>query len=207
MKPLGKRRQRKATVLQLCHLLQKQAVIIFSFCSLKYCTAMNLIISPRISIYCCNAMQQRYKHSVISAFLWVHLIFLTQGLFLLKCDWVASLFRARHTATQGFTSQFPEVESNNGSAAEARRLWLLRTTRGREANVSAGWGLGLSPCFQYESNLHPSTGGHPDEQALVRVRGVWLQTDVELERYRNTSAPLRKHVTSFRPMKTSLWSS
>lgn len=113
----------------------KQAVIIFSFCcSQKYCVAMNLIILPRISIYCCNAMQQRYKHSVISAFLRVCLIFVVhsshiQGLFLLKCDWVVSHFRAWHSATWGFTSQFPEVESNNAEETEARRLRLLRNIR------------------------------------------------------------------------------
>ena len=69
MKPLGKRQRKKQPAATVSS-SSKQATIIFSFCcSQKYCVAMNLIISPRISIYCCNAMQQRYKHSVISAFL------------------------------------------------------------------------------------------------------------------------------------------
>lgn len=120
----------------------KQAMIIFSFCCpQKHCVAMNLIISPGISIYCCNAMQQCYKRGVISAFLWVRLILLThscrmQGLFLLKRDWVVSSFKAWHTVTWGFTSQFPEVESNNGEEAEERRLWLLRNITRNTASHS-----------------------------------------------------------------------
>lgn len=65
-------------------------------------------------------MQQRYKHSVMSAFLRGRLIFLAPGLFLLKCDWVASRFRARRALElEDSPVNFPKVESNNGEAFTA----------------------------------------------------------------------------------------
>lgn len=102
MKPLG-----RSNLLQLCHRLHSESEIIFSFC----CVATHLIILWPISIYCCNAKQQPREEGPRTA--------AGAGFVLLKRDWVASRCSRRHTVTRGFTSQFPEVESNKDEGAEA----------------------------------------------------------------------------------------
>ncbi len=156
---------------------------------------MNLIILPRISIYCCNAMQQRYKHSVISAFLWMLLIFLIhssriQGLFLLKCDWVVSRFRAQHTATWGFTSQFPEEESNNGEEAEATHLLLLRNIRRSAAEKTKSHS---EPAVCSQKHLGVEVGGAGCLDRNFSILNRWKKCDWYLH-----LPPLRTHCCVFR---------
>lgn len=125
----GREKQPAATVSSA----SKQALIIFFiYCSQKYCVAMNIIILPRISIYCCNAMQQRYKQSVINAFLRVRLIFLVHcshtSEFVSIEMWLGDALL--QGTTWEFTSQFPEVESNKLKKKKTEKRWFLSIADG-----------------------------------------------------------------------------